>query len=166
MLRENWDYLYEFMPHTLVDVQSPVEVEAEFHRQLWEWDLRNLFIFGIWEKDVGDYVGESYLANADWNVPRIETGYFIVQSKTRRGFATEAACATARFAFEVMGVERVELQCDADNIGSRRVAENCGFIYEGRFRERKRKKNGALVDVLWYGMLRSDWEEGLNSESS
>jgi RimJ/RimL family protein N-acetyltransferase len=158
MLRENWDHLYEFLPPSLAAVQSEQDVEADITWRIAEWDLRNLFIFGVWEKETGAYVGESYLANADWNVPHIEVGYFVVQASTGKGYATEAARATVRFAFEKMGVSRVELQCKADNEASRRVAEKCGFVLEGRMRQRQRKKAGSLVDVLWYGMLLSDWQ--------
>jgi RimJ/RimL family protein N-acetyltransferase len=101
---------------------------------------------------------------AEWDVPRIEVGYFVVQAQTGKGYATEAARATVRFAFEHLGVLRVELQCRADNLASKRVAERCGFVYEGRMRQRHRKKAGDLVDVLWYGLLRSEWQDSVVAE--
>jgi len=161
MLRANWDHLYEFLPASLMAVQSEEDAEVVFRRLMADWNLRNLFIFGVWEKGTGVYVGESYLANADWNVPRIELGYFVVKASTGKGYASEAARATIRFAFEHMGISRVELQCVADNVASIHVAENCGFIFEGRFRQRHRKKSGAVVDVLWYGILLSEWQNSL-----
>jgi RimJ/RimL family protein N-acetyltransferase len=144
-----------------MDVHRGDDVEMVIHRHWEDWNLRNLFIFGIWEKAKGTYIGESYLANTDWNVPRIEVGYFIIQTNTRKGFATEAARAIVRFTFEHLGVIRVELQCKADNEASIRVVEHCGFVSEGRFRDRHRKKAGKIVDVLWYGMLLSDWQKSL-----
>jgi RimJ/RimL family protein N-acetyltransferase len=50
------------------------------------------------------------------------------------------------------------LQCRADNIASQRVAEHLGFRQEGCQRLRHRKKDGRLVDRLWYGLLREEWE--------
>ena len=161
MLRTNWDHLYEFLPSPLMAVQSEQDVEAYIRNLIAEWDLHNLFIFGVWEKASGDYVGESYLANADWFVPRIEVGYFIVQAGIGKGYATEAARATIRFAFEHLQVQRVELQVVADNPASIRVAEHCSFVREGCFRQRHRKKAGTLVDVLWYGLLLSEWQTTL-----
>ena len=158
MLRKNWDHLYEFLPPFLMDVHSEEDARTEFRRQAAEWDARQLFIFGIWETATGTYVGESYLANADWDVPRIEVGYFIVKASTGKGYATEAAKATIRYAFEHMQVLRVDLRCAADNKASMRVAEHCGFSQEGRFRQHHRKKNGKLVDMLWYGLLLSEWQ--------
>jgi RimJ/RimL family protein N-acetyltransferase len=158
MLRTNWDHLHEFLPASLMAVHSAEDAEVVFRKLMAEWNLRTLFIFGIWERATGAYVGESYLANADWEVPRIEVGYFIVQSSTGKGYATEAAGATIRYAFEHLQVLRVELRCAADNPASRRVAEHCGFVQEGHFRQQHRKKDGTLVDMLWYAMLRSEWQ--------
>jgi len=158
MLRANWDHLYEFLPARLMAVQSEDDAEAVIRQVAADWVARDPLIFGVWEKATGTYVGETYLANADWHVPRIEVGYFIVQASTGQGYATEAARAAIRFAFEQLRVLRVELRCTADNAASWRVAEHCGFTLEGRFRQSHRKKDGAVVDMLWYGLLLSEWQ--------
>ena len=159
MLHNNTQHLYEFLPSFLIDVHGEEDIKTWFDRQSTEWSARTLFIFGVWDKVTGVYVGESYLANPDWDVPRIEVGYFIVQASTGKGYATEAARATIQFAFEHMQVLRVELRCNEDNVASRRVAEHCGFVHEGRFRQSHRKKDGTVVDVLWFGMLLSEWQK-------
>jgi len=156
-LQSNGDHLYEFLPPNLEAVRSAENAEVVIRRLMAEWHLRSLFIFGVWEQATGDYVGETYLANADWHVPCIELGYFVVKDKTGQGFASEAARATLDYAFERLGVIRVELQCAADNKASMGVAERCGFIFEGRMRNRNRKKSGEIVDRLWYGLVREDW---------
>ncbi len=158
MLQENWEHLYEFMPQSHLEIGSAEDAEAVLRRLAAEWSSRTLFIFGVWDNASGAYVGESYLANPHWEVPRIEVGYFIVQACTGRGYATEAAQSMVRYAFTEIGVERVDLQCRADNAASQRVAERCGFTLEGRSRRQHRMKSGALVDVLWYGLLRDEWE--------
>jgi RimJ/RimL family protein N-acetyltransferase len=82
----------------------------------------------------------------------------LLKDCTGRGYATEAARAALRYAFEIIQVVRVDLQCRVDNQASQRVAERCGFKLEGRQRLRHRKKNGELVDRLWYGLLREEWQ--------
>jgi RimJ/RimL family protein N-acetyltransferase len=159
MIRENWDHLYEFLPHILEVMQNDEDAEAVIRWLNSEWQQRNLFIFGVWEKASGNYTGETYLANPDWLVPSIEIGYFLVRASTGKGFATEAARATLRYAFEHLKVSRVDLQCREDNEASQHVAERCGFKLEGRQRLRHHKKDGAVVDRLWYGLLRSEWHD-------
>jgi RimJ/RimL family protein N-acetyltransferase len=160
MLRDNADHLHEFLPAFLMDVRSEDDIKAWFDRQSAEWGAKTLFIFGAWEKATGMYVGESYLANPDWDVPRIEVGYFLVKEFTGKGYATEAANAAIGYAFEQLKVVRIDLRCAADNTASLHVAERCGFKQEGCFRQYHRKKDGALVDMLWYGLLLAEWQNG------
>ena len=159
MIRENREHLLEFMPPIVAAMQNEADAEAFIRWLNSEWQKRNLFIFGVWEKASGLYAGETYLGNPDWHVPSLELGYFVVQASTGKGFATEAARAMLRYAFEHLRAGRVDLQCRADNQASQRVAERCGFRLEGRQRLRDRKKGGALVDRLWYGVLRAEWAE-------
>jgi RimJ/RimL family protein N-acetyltransferase len=158
-LRANRDHLHEFMPPSMADLQSEQDAEILIRQRIAEWQLRQLFIFGVWENQTGAYAGETYLANADWHVPCIELGYFVLQDQTGRGIATEAARGAIRYAFEHLRVSRVELQVAGDNTASMRVAERCGFRLEGRQRGRHRKKDGTIVDRLWYGLLRSEWQD-------
>ena len=158
MLLDNAEHLRDFLPDFLADVHDEAEISRWIARQQAEWDARELFIFGIWEKHSGAYLGECYLANPDWEVPRIELGYFLVKSAAGQGYASEAARAVIQFAFEHLKVLRLDLQCKADNLASSRLAQRCGFQLEGRFRHYQRKKDGSLVDVLWHGLLRSEWQ--------
>jgi len=158
MYRENGAHLMEFMPEELRGMKTEADGERQIQRMLHAWQDRELFIFGAWDTETGLYVGEAYLANPDWTVPSLELGYFVVATQTGRGFATEAGAAVVAVAFEQFGVERIDLQCQADNVASARVAERLGFRLEGRQRQRDRKRDGDLVDRLWYGLLRVEWE--------
>jgi RimJ/RimL family protein N-acetyltransferase len=157
MYDENQEHLREFMPEELRDMATEHEAEGQIRRMARQWRQGKLFIFGVWERDSGGYVGETYLANPDWPVPCIELGYFVVAAQTGRGYAVEAGRAVVQFAFEILNVGRVELYCASDNLASARVAERIGFSLEGTQRQRHRKRDGTLVDRLWYGLLRSTW---------
>ena len=158
MLAENREHLFEFMPEKVLELQTAADAGAFLRWLNGEWQLGSLFLFALWDKASGLYLGETYLANPDWHVPSIELGYFRVQAATGQGYATEAARAALRFAFEILNVSRVDLQCRADNAASMRVAQRLGFRQEGCQRLRHRKKDGALVDRLWYGLLHAEWQ--------
>jgi RimJ/RimL family protein N-acetyltransferase len=161
MYHDNQDHLREFMSVELRDMVTEHEAEGQIRRMTRLWRAGRLFIFGVWERDSGRYVGETYLADADWTVPCIELGYFTVAVLTRQGYAAEAGRAVVQFAFERLAVGRVELYCASDNLASAGVAERIGFTFEGRQRQRHRKRDGTLVDRLWYGLLQSEWQPGL-----
>lgn len=153
MWRENRVHLREFMPDEVGPIDSSEEMEAHIRWMAEEREARRLFIFGAWERESGDYVGEVYLGNADWTVPCIEIGYFLREDRTGQGFASEAVQELIAFARGHLQVSRVELRVAADNGPSIAVAERCGFALEGRQRQRQRKKDGALVDRLLYGLV-------------
>jgi RimJ/RimL family protein N-acetyltransferase len=157
MWHDNEAHLREFMPGDLASMRTAEDAKAQIQRMARQWRAGEVFIFGGWTQHSGAYVGEAYLANADWAVPSIELGYFVVQDQVGQGYATEAGRAVVSWAFDVLAVNRIDLQCSADNLASARVAERIGFHLEGRQRLRHRKKDGSLVDRLWYGLLRSEW---------
>jgi len=86
-------------------------------------------------------------------------GYFLGKEFTGKGYATESANALIQYAFEQLKVLRIDLRCAADNIASIQVAKRCGFTQEGCFRQHHRKKDGTLVDMLWFGLLLSEWQD-------
>lgn len=162
-VQANRTHLHEFMPPELLSMQSQADAEQWIRQLMAEWEMRRLFLFGVWTKHSGAFVGETYLANADWHVPCIELGYFLSKEHTGKGYAAEAAHRVIQFAFEQLHVFRVELHCAADNPASIRVAERCGFQLEGRLRQRHPKKDGTRVDRLWFGLLLSDWQAFLGN---
>lgn len=60
MLRANWEHLYEFLPPSLMAVQNEEDAEVVIRRLIADWHLRKLFVFGVWEKETGTHVGETY----------------------------------------------------------------------------------------------------------
>jgi ribosomal-protein-alanine N-acetyltransferase len=107
MLEDNRAHLREFLPANLDAASTVDDIRAVIAWMIEQWQSGGLFIMGLWEKTGGDYVGEVHLANPIWDLPCIEVGYFIVKQQTARGYATEAARAACRMAFEQLGVRRV-----------------------------------------------------------
>jgi ribosomal-protein-serine acetyltransferase len=58
-------------------------------------------------------------------------GYWVRTGQTGQGVATAAVLLIARFGFEDLGLQRLELLVAADNLASRRVAEKVGATFEG-----------------------------------
>jgi len=60
----------------------------------------------------------------------LEIGYHVGADATGHGYATEMAATLIDVAFDVCGVERIELHIDPENIASIRVAERLGVPFE------------------------------------
>ena len=72
------------------------------------------------------------------------------------GYATEAAHALLRWAFDTLDLNRVQAETDTRNIGSARVLEKLGFVREGTLRE-DCVVNGDVSDSWVYGLLKREW---------
>ena len=79
-------------------------------------------------------------------------GYFIRRDLWNRGYATEAVSAALDFIFS-KDAFRVTASCLAENLGSRRVLEKCGFSQEGLMK-RHTWHDGQWKDCAVYGRLR------------
>ena len=62
-----------------------------------------------------------------------EIGYHIAKQFTGKGYATEAVTEFLPVIMKTLGIQKIYGICDAENIASCKVLENCGFCleYEG-----------------------------------
>jgi len=79
-------------------------------------------------------VGAIWLWNVDAAEGRGEVGYWLLRPARGRGYATRAVELLCRYAFEQLGLSRLELLAMPDNALSIRVAERTGFCPQGVFR--------------------------------
>jgi ribosomal-protein-serine acetyltransferase len=87
---------------------------------------------------------------------KAEVGYWIDRDAEGRGIVTRACERFLAFAFEDLGLHRVELLAATGNERSRAVAERLGMVLEGTGRENGRIA-GGFVDLVTYGILDREW---------
>ncbi len=84
-------------------------------------------------------------------------GYCLGETAWGHGFATEAAGAVLRWAFDTLDLNRVQAETDTRNIASSRVLEKLGFVREGTLRE-DCIVDGEVSDSWVFGLLRREWK--------
>jgi ribosomal-protein-alanine N-acetyltransferase len=87
-----------------------------------------------------------------------DIGWSIHRGLWGQGLATEAARAVVDSAFRTHAkLSRIGATADIRNASSFRVMEKIGMCREGVLRQ-ARPHRGALIDEVFYGLLRSEWE--------
>jgi ribosomal-protein-serine acetyltransferase len=102
--------------------------------QIWNED--KAYNFAVVESKSNQIVGGCGLTQINRRHRYCNLYYWVRTSATGRGFATRAAVLMARFAFESLGMQRMEIVIEPDNLASLRVAEKAGAISEGYLRSR------------------------------
>jgi RimJ/RimL family protein N-acetyltransferase len=85
-----------------------------------------------------------------------EVGFWLAPWARGRGVMTDALGLVCAFAFDVLGLQRVEWQAVVGNQASRRVAERAGFVVEGTLRGRLLQRDGTGADAWIAGVVAGD----------
>jgi RimJ/RimL family protein N-acetyltransferase len=119
-----------------------------------QFDLGTDFVYGIFEADEAEVVGGTGL-HARGAVGSYEIGYWVRASRIGRGLATEATAALTRAAFDLCGVDRVDIRVDPSNRASLAIPRKLGFTEEGTLRRRlPPHADGVPRDVTVFALFR------------
>lgn len=113
------------------------------------------YSFGIFEKDGSRFLGGVGINFINRVHQIANLGYWVRTSAAGRGLATKATRLVANFAFEQLGLQRIEIVAAVGNIPSQRVAERAGAVREGVLRNRLLIR-GESQDAVMFSLVRKD----------
>lgn len=94
-----------------------------------------------------------------------EMGYWVGKPYWNQGYCTEAAREMLRYAFEELGLNRVQAQHMTKNPASGRVMQKIGMQYEGTLRQ-SLFRWGEFEDAAMYSILRAEHRPLAPADSS
>ena len=104
----------------------------------------------------GAFVGWCGLTGWNPDHRSASLGYVLGEPMWGHGYATEAAHAVLRWAFDTLDLNWVQAETDTRNVPSARVLGKLGFVREGTLRE-DCVVNGEVSDTWVFGLLRREW---------
>jgi RimJ/RimL family protein N-acetyltransferase len=126
------DHLRPWMPWAESEPSTIEQKRALLARFAEDFARGDDAVYGIFEPDERRVVGSTGLhPRLDGNAREI--GYWIRADATGRGLAGESTAALTRVAFEVDGVEWMEIHCDPANVRSAAIPRRLGYqLADGR----------------------------------
>lgn len=163
--RRNGEWLTAWEPVKLSHHPDPETNREVFAARCGARDRERLagsqYAFGIFVD--GAFAGEINLNNVVRGAFQSATiGYWIDKARAGRSFMSEAVVVLSQFAFEELGLHRLEVCIIPRNANSRRVMEKLHLREEG-IAERFLEINGVWEDHVRYGFTREEWEERRDS---
>ena len=123
---------------------------ADIQRQRREEDI---LIWAIADATSDLLIGSSAVFYLNLEQGRAEIGYSLHPDWQGHGLASEALQLVLGYAFNNLGLRRIEADIDPRNLPSCRLVERLGFVREGLLRERWHV-NGEICASAIYGLLR------------
>jgi ribosomal-protein-alanine N-acetyltransferase len=122
-----------------------------------EWQLGSGYGFGVFlgERLVGE-INLSGLQRGPFQNAYV--GYWIGEEFAGEGYVPEALVVLARFAFEELGLHRIQVAIIPRNHNSRRVVAKLGLREEG-LAERYLEINGVWEDHVRYALTSEEWSQ-------
>jgi ribosomal-protein-serine acetyltransferase len=148
-IRESFEKLNIWMPwaHRMPTI---AESEAFAREGAAHYRNREGLPMLIFRKTDGVLLGSSGMHSIDWEVPRMEIGYWLRTSMEHQGYMTEAVIALTELCLHTLHANRIEIRCDALNHASASVAVRAGYALEVCMHNHRRNIHGALSDTLIY----------------
>ncbi|HYC05300.1 MAG TPA: GNAT family protein [Azospirillaceae bacterium] len=151
------EFLAPWEPTWPSDALTRASFLRRVRRQAAEWRSDEGYGFLVFDRATDRVAGGIGLTNVRRGVAQMGTmGYWVGKPYARQGFTTEAARLVLDFAFNQLGLHRIEAACIPTNEPSRGVLEKVGFQHEGYARGYLRI-DGRWADHLLFGILRDEW---------
>lgn len=116
-----------------------------------QYEVNGIGRWAVIEKTTGLFIGWAGLRLmrevTNGHVNYLDLGYRFIKQYWGKGYAKEAAKASAIYAWNVLHADELFGMAEEDNIASRKVLESVGLVYEEMF-----DWNGR--PYAWYGMQR------------
>jgi ribosomal-protein-serine acetyltransferase len=111
--------------------------------------------YGIWQDNqLAGVIGLHFI---DWSNQVTQFGYWLGEAFTGRGLMTRAGRAILQYAFQDLGMRRVNVAHAFENVASRRVIERLGFVFESETRDAEWMYD-RFISWRSYGLLREEWQ--------
>lgn len=134
-----------------LEIQSQVDFKNRFREHGFMEDTKGTFLICAADQIVGAI---SFFPASYYN--GLEFGYILFDEASRgKGYMTEAVSLLVKHLFATKKINRLQIAAVPDNIASKRVAEKCGFQFEGIIREAA-FMHGKNHDIALYSLLRSE----------
>jgi [ribosomal protein S5]-alanine N-acetyltransferase len=112
-------------------VDTPGEARALIGAWTRCWTDESAARWAVANQSTDEVVGQVALRSIDRQEGEAELSYWVLPQARRTGVATAAVLELARWAFEELGLHRLELHHSVSNASSCRVAASAGFGLEG-----------------------------------
>lgn len=148
--------------YSLMQAGSPSLMKQYMEKAINARQLGTEYPFIVFDKKSGTYAGSTRFYDINLTHNYLQLG-FTWYGKQFWGTGLNKNCKflMLAFAFEQIGIDRVEFRADAENARSIAAMKSIGCTVEGILRKNYQKPDGTRRDSIILSILKEEWHEGV-----
>ena len=150
----NADYLKRYFPKTVAANLTPNLSSIFVQQKVSDFVSGKEYLFTLKELENRKIIGLVYLKELKKSTKEAELAYCIAYPFKNKGFATLAVQKISEWAFTNQQLARLRIIVHKSNIGSIKVAENCGYLWEKILEKEHTPPNEDPLDMELYILKR------------
>lgn len=139
----------QYLPKTLAQNLSKNDSENYIERKTEAFKNNIEFTFAIKEKDSNNIAGLIIIKNIDWNIKQGEFAYCLGKQYSGNGWMSKGLKTTKQYAFNELGLEKLQILIHHTNTNSINVAKRNGFTWIKTL-EKEYTSGKAVLDMELY----------------
>jgi [ribosomal protein S5]-alanine N-acetyltransferase len=128
---------FEFSQKYIIDKQIECENKSEF-------------TFAIKKSTTNQIAGIVIIKEINWEIKQGEFAFCIGFNYENQGLMSKTINAISKYAFENIGLEKLQIIVHKENIGSVKVAQKCNFIWQKTLLKEYTPPNELPLDMELY----------------
>lgn len=155
----------EIWKYSLVAIQNEQDLESYFQTATDARNVGTSYAFIVFDKLTQSFVGCTRFYDIQIQYLSTQLGY-TWYAKPTWGSGVNLHCKylLLQFAFEQLGLERVEFRADNDNKRSIAAMQKIGCTIEGILRSHMPKPDGGRRDSIVLSILKTEWNASVKNK--
>jgi RimJ/RimL family protein N-acetyltransferase len=139
-------------------IHSPEDLCRFVQQGVMDRDAGISIPFIVFDKQSDQVAGSTRFGHIEDQHKRLEIGWtWIGKEFQGTGLNKAMKYLMLEYAFEVMGMNRVEIRTNELNLRSRKAIESIGGSFEGILRHHMINDDGSLRNTVYYSILKEEW---------
>jgi ribosomal-protein-serine acetyltransferase len=159
LIHQNKEHISKTFPVTISNCANIEKTKVFIAEAIQKEADKRGYSFYIRNIETNILIGYCSIKNIDFDKMKCELAYFIDKDFEGKGIISKVVSEVVAICFNMLKMNKIFICTSKVNIGSQRIALKHGFLQEGILREEFKNGEGIFEDIVYFGLLKSDYEK-------
>ncbi|MEO5776355.1 MAG: GNAT family protein [Flavobacterium sp.] len=159
LIQKNKIHIHSTFPATVANCLNLEKASNFIAENIEKGKNKEGYYFYIRNLETNKLIGYVCIKNVKRDIMKCEFAYFIDKDFEGQGIISKVVSQTISRCFGELKMNKVFICTSKINKASQQIALKHGFQQEGILREEFKNNEGNLEDVVYFGLLKSDYEK-------